>query len=350
VISNFWQEFRQKATRFPQRIVLADGEDSRVVKAAAIAAAERIADPILIGSTRKVEPLWKQYAGSLPLPCLDPLDLNPADRNALVAEFRELPKNRNISDQEALTRLQDPLWFGCLYTRGGHADGFVGGASRTTADTLRAVFSVVGLAPHAPALFGFFLIEGRGIGAAASLVLLADCAVIPDPSPKQLSQIAVGSAAAFEFFVGEKSRVAFLSFSTHGSAEHASVDKIRQALDFARQKAPQLILEGEWQADAALDRVTAQIKGVGDSPMAGQANVLIAPDLNCGNIAYKLIQRLGGCRAVGPILWGTAKPANDLSRGCSTEDVLDMIALTALQAQGSKTPVPAKKEPTLRRR
>ena len=211
------------------------------------------------------------------------------------------------------------------------ADGFIGGATRTTTDTLRAIFSIVGLSPTASTLFGFFMIEAKS----GQLVILADCAVIPDPSPKQLAQVGIGAAQAYEFFTGSPAKVAFLSFSTKGSAEHPFVEKVRKAMEIAREKAPALAIDGEWQADAALDRFSAQIKGVGNSPMAGQANVLVAPDLNCGNIAYKLVQRLGGCRAVGPVLWGTAQPANDLSRGCLTEDVLDMMALTTLQVQKS---------------
>jgi len=336
VKSKTWHDFRQKAARASKRIILADGEDPRVIKAAAIALAERIAEPTLIGSSRKIEPQWKQYAGSLPLPCLDPATVKPADREALATELNHIPRNRNMSPQEALSRIQDPLILGCLYLKHGHVDGFIGGATRTTADTVRAVFSIIGLASWAATLFGFFLIEGRGKDAAGDMVLLADCAVIPDPSSKQLAQIAIASSAAYEFFTHEKARVAFLSFSTGGSAEHPLIDKVRQAVALARSKAPQLSLEGEWQADAALDKITAQIKGVADSPIAGHANVLIVPDLNSGNIAYKLVQRLGDCRAVGPILWGTAQPANDLSRGCTTEDVVDMIALTVLQAQNTK--------------
>jgi phosphate acetyltransferase len=215
--------------------------------------------------------------------------------------------------------------------------GFVGGATRTTADTLKAVFSIVGLGPDTTTLFGFFLIEKHNHNGKNTLVLLADCAVTPDPSPKQLANIAIGAAAAFEYFTGDSARVALLSFSTQGSAEHEMVKKVQDAMRIAKEKAPELVLDGEWQADAALDLATAKIKGVGTSPMAGQANVLIAPDLNCGNVAYKLIQRVGGCRSVGPVLWGTALPANDLSRGCSAEDVVDMLALTTLQTQKTRT-------------
>ncbi len=303
-----WQDFRDQAARAPARLIVADGDDPRAIEAAALARAQKIAEPILLtpNSVRNKDH-WIQ---------------------ALLA----LPKHKNLSLAEVEARIQDPLVLGCLMLREGNADGFIGGATRTTADTLRAVFSIVGLAPRTSTLFGFFFIEASK----GRFVLLADCAVIPDPSPKQLANIAIGAAQAYEFFTGLQPKVAFLSFSTHGSAEHPYVDNVRQALEIAREKAPSLTVEGEWQADAALDPFSAQIKGVGDSPMAGQANVLIAPDLNCSNIAYKLVQRLGGCRAVGPVLWGTAMPANDLSRGCSAEDILDMMALTTLQVQKSK--------------
>ncbi len=307
-MSNSWQVFRQKAAQFPQRILLADGDDPRAIEAAAMARTQKIAEPILINSTLVSQPeRWTKV---------------------LMA----LPKYKDLSQSEALVRVKDPLIMGCLMLREGEADGFIGGATRTTVDTLRAVFTIVGLAPKTSTLFGLFLIEGRG----GNFVVLADAAVIPDPSPKQLAHIGIGAAQAYEFFTGGKARVAFLSFSTAGSAEHPFVDKVRQALKMAKEKAPHIEMVGEWQADAALDKLTAKIKGVADSPMAGLANVLVVPDLNTGNIAYKLVQRLGGCRAVGPVLWGTAQPANDLSRGCSSEDILDMMALTGLQAQAAK--------------
>jgi len=309
---DLWQEIRQKASRDTKRIVLADGTDERVIQAAREISRQKVAEPILITPSLMTRAIEEQ----------------------LLSLLLSLPKYKTLTRAQARERLDDPLIQGCLYVKGGLADGFVGGATRTTGDTLRAIFSVIGLAPRTSSLFGFFLIENRGRAAGDTpVVLLADCAVIPEPSAKQLAQIAIGGAEAFHFFTGQAPRVAFLSFSTQGSAEHPKVDLVRQAMECARAKAPQLSLEGEWQADAALDSFSAQMKGVGRSPMAGKANVLVVPDLNCGNIAYKLVQRLGGCRAVGPVLWGPAFPANDLSRGCSTDDILDAVALTALQAQ-----------------
>ena len=254
------------------------------------------------------------------------------DEDHWIQALQSLPKFKNLSRAEAEGRVQDSLILGCLMLREGKADGFIGGAVRTTSDTLRDVLSIIGLAPKVATLFGFFFIEAHD----GRFVILADCAVSPDPSPKQLAQIAIGAAQAYTFFTGETAKVALLSFSTHGSAMHPMVDHVHEAVKIAREKAPSLAIEGEWQADAALDVFSARIKGAGHSAIAGQANVLIAPDLNCGNIAYKLVQRLGNLRAVGPVLWGTALPANDLSRGCSTEDILDMMALTTLQAQKSK--------------
>jgi len=244
-----------------------------------------------------------------------------------------LSKFKSLSAAEADDRLKDPLTLGCLLLRTGQVDGFVGGATRTTTDTLKAIFSIVGLASGSTTLFGFFLIEKRAQDGGNPLILLADCAVTPDPSSKQLANIAIGAAAAFEYFTGDAARIALLSFSTRGSADHVMVKKVQEAVQMARAKAPALAIEGEWQADAALDLTAAKMKGVADSPLAGQANVLIAPDLNSGNISYKLVQRIGGCRSVGPVLWGTALPDNDLSRGCSSEDVVDMLALTVLQTR-----------------
>jgi len=332
-----WHDLRVQASHRPARVALADGNDPRVVEAAARALADKIAEPLLIGTKTHVESLWKSF-NQTSVPCLiDPEELSATERTQLTQELLTIRKFKSLSPIDAEQLLKDPLILGCLLLRTGRVQGFVGGATRTTADTLKAVFSIVGLGPETTTLFGFFLIEKHNDNGKNTLILLADCAVTPDPSAKQLANIAIGAAKAFEYFTGDSARVALLSFSTHGSAEHEMVEKVREAVRLAKEKAPDLVLDGEWQADAALDLETAQRKGVGASPMAGQANVLIAPDLNCGNIAYKLIQRVGGCRSVGPVLWGTALPANDLSRGCSTDDVLDMLALTTIQAQKTRT-------------
>jgi phosphate acetyltransferase len=336
VQDSVFSEFRRKAARKPKTLVLADGDDARVVQAADIAQREGLAIPVLIGHRKSIEVEWNKSPHTGTFTCVDVSELPAGERSALTDQLASLQKFKSLSREELDKKLQDPLVLGCLLLRAGKAHGFIGGASRTTADTLRAVFSVIGLAPKTAALFGFFLLERKDFPSSdLSPVLLADCAVIPEPSPKQLAHIAIGAAEAYQFFTGRVPRVAFLSFSTAGSADHPKTEAIRQALHIAREKAPALLCDGEWQADAALDAVVAEKKGVGASPMAGRANVLITPDLQCGNIAYKLVQRLGGVRAVGPVLWGTAKPANDLSRGCSVEDIVDMMALTSLQKEHS---------------
>lgn len=337
--ASVWESFRQKAAKSPCKIALADGEDERILDAAAEAVRRGLCKPVLVGRRSVIEPHWsKRSAQSVEI--LDLTSASPAERTAYMQSMHSLAKFSSLSEADVATKLSDPLIAGCVALQRGAVDGFIGGATRTTADTVRAVFSVVGLEHGVSTLFGFFLLERQP--APGGLVLLADCAVIPEPTPKQLAQIAIHGAQAFTFFTGEAARVAFLSFSTAGSAQHATVDAVREAVTLARNKAPDLICEGEWQGDAALDPFSARIKGVGSSAMAGRANVLVAPDLNTGNIAYKLIQRVGGSRAVGPVLWGVRRPANDLSRGCSAEDVLDMMALTALQVDGRKTePTPA---------
>lgn len=340
-----WHDFRLKAASEPRRrLILADGNDARVIRAAAIAQRDRIAEPIFIGSPKEIDPLWKPLKAG-PYTSLDFVSLSSSEKDRYVQFLMSLPKYKTLTADQANEKLHDRLLFGALHLKMGGADGFVGGATRTTADTLRAVFSTIGLAHRVSALFGFFLIERRTPTAGENpLVLLADCAVIPEPTAKQLSNIAIGSAEAYRFFTGHPPRVVFLSFSTNGSADHESLEQIRLAREMAKEKAPDLAIEGEWQADAALDAFTAGIKGVGTSPLAGLGNVLIVPNLNTGNIAYKLVQRLGGCRAVGPVLWGTDKPANDLSRGCSTEDVVDMMALTALQCNRAVNATPISKQ------
>lgn len=334
---NPWQNFRRRAAEPLRRIALADGADDRAVQAAVYAVREGMAAPLLLGPALPIEEAWKRHGGKGPAPLCDPRSLPPGDVERYTNMLLGLPKFKACAPAEARRRLEDPLVLGNAMLRAGDADGLLGGATRTTTDTLRAVLSITGVSPRVGSLFGFFLLSPRPSHAQApSCVMLADCAVMPEPSAKQLAGVGVHAAQAYRFFTGNEPRVAFLSFSTAGSARHAKADFVREAVRLAREKAPDLPIEGEWQADAALDPFSAGIKGVGSSPMAGKANVLIVPDLNTGNIAYKLAQRLGGIRAVGPVLWGAARPANDLSRGCSAEDIIDLMALTALQAHAQE--------------
>ncbi len=323
-----------KAAALNKRIVLCEGEDPRVVKAASDTVKQGIARIVLLGKADEIA----RDNPDVDLTGVEIVDPAKSEKRKEYAELLySLRKAKGMTPEEADKLSYDNTYFGVLMLKAGDADGLVSGACHSTANTLRPGLQIVKAAPGVPLVSSCFVMvapEGGNPFCEDGAFVYADCGLNENPNSEQLAEIAIMSAKTAEQITGMQPRVAMLSFSTKGSAKHADIDKVTAALAFAKEKAPSLNIDGELQLDAAIVPSVAKSKAPG-SKVAGHANVLVFPDLDAGNIGYKLTERLGGFQAIGPLCQGFAKPINDLSRGCKSDDVVAVVAITALQAQGN---------------
>ncbi|MFH1379642.1 MAG: phosphate acetyltransferase [bacterium] len=319
-----WEELKIKAKKKKVKIVLPEASDERVLKAAGILTTNELARICVIGDEKIIEQKCKTFGfNSKKIECINPAASSYTQK--IAEHIFERRKSKGMQESEAAELAHEELYFGFGMLALGQADAAVAGAVHTTADTVRSAMYCLGTAPGSKIIIGIFLVEtphAKYHGLGGSFVF-ADCGVTPEPSARMLARIGKQAAEAFSFYYHKDPRIAFLSFSTLGSASHARVDRIKEAVDIAKKQFPDLNVEGELQLDAALDASIAYRKGVAkSSSVAGGANVLIFPDLDSGNITYKAVQHLGNARAIGPILWGMQKPVSDLSRGCSVDDIV----------------------------
>ena len=334
---NLLQQIVARAKGRKQRIVLPEATEERTLRAADWVLADEVADIILIGNPEEIAGLAEQWG----LTHIGKATIIDPDNNPKGEEYAqlltELRKRKGMTIEQARELMKNPLYLGCMIIKTGDADGQISGALSTTGETLRPALQIIKCAPGITCVSGAMLLvsKQKGYGEDGVLVI-GDVAVTPVPDASQLAQIAVCTAqTAKSVACFAEPRVAMLSFSTKGSAKHEVVDKVTEATRMAQEMAPELKIDGELQADAALVPAVAAKKAPG-SEIAGHANVLVVPNLEVGNISYKLVQRLGDAKAVGPILQGIARPVNDLSRGCSVEDIYYMVAITACQAMDAK--------------
>ena len=337
---NLIQTIRERAKGSHKCIVLPEGSEERTMRAADIILEEELADIILLGNVSEMKlnashwDLKHIHKATL----IDPVD---HERKQCFADLLfDLRKSKGLTPDQALKLVEDPLYLAVLLIKNGDADGEVAGANNSTGDVLRPAFQIVKTQPGFSAVSGaFIMIVPNSTYGDEGILVFADCAVNPDPSVKELAEIAVASAQTAKSIAGIEPRVAMLSFSTKGSAKHEKATKMIEATAMARAMNPDLLIDGELQADAAIVEAIGLKKAPG-SAIAGNANVLVFPSLESGNIAYKLVQRLANAEAIGPVLQGMAAPINDLSRGCSVEDIVNLVAITVNQAKGLKIEVP----------
>lgn len=330
---SFIENMIAKAKSDIQTIILPENEDARVLKAAVHCAKEKIAKIILLGTLEESQAVCPDLDYS-ELTFVNPEDSPYIDRFA--EQYHEMRKRKGVDEGKAARAVRDKTTFGMMMMKNDLADGLVSGAAHSTADTLRPALQILRTKAGTKLVSAFFVMVVKYPQYGKDgLMVFGDCGLNENPSADELSEIAIASAESYRFFSGEEPCVAMLSYSSFGSANSELTEKVVEATKLAQEKAPQLILDGELQVDAALVPATSERKAPGNV-VNGKANVLIFPDINAGNIGYKLVQYLGGAEAYGPLLQGIAKPVNDLSRGCSSEDIIGVIAITSVQAAASK--------------
>lgn len=328
------ENIKERARQNKKTIVLPETEDIRVLKAAIQAEKEEIANIVLVGFKENAEKVAKQ--NNIDLSKVNFVDILASGKAEQYAEkLYELRKHKGMSIEEAKEKVLDPVYFGMMMLKCDEADGLVSGAAHSTADTLRPALQIIKTKDGEKIVSAFFLMEVPNCEyGEKGIFIFADSGLNENPTPEQLAEIAHSSSISFEKLVGKESKIGMLSYSTHGSKDSEITLKVKEATNFIREKYPNLKVDGEIQLDVAIVPEIAKLKGV-DSEVAGKCNTLIFPDLNCGNIAYKLVQNLAKAEAYGPICQGIAKPVNDLSRGCSVQDIVGVIAITAVQADNN---------------
>ncbi len=317
-----------------KRIVLPEGEEPRTLVASQKITEEGLATVILVGNTEAIHS--KAAELNVNLDGVEVIDPQTSEKTQVYANaFYELRKSKGMTIEKAEKVVRDPLYYGTMMVKLGDADGMVSGAIHTTGDLLRPGLQIIKTAPGVSVVSSFFimLVPGSEYGQ-DGMLLFSDCAVNPNPDAEQLASIAIATADTAKGLLNMDAKVAMLSFSSMGSASHELVDKVRTATEIAKERRPDLLIDGELQLDAAIVPKVASQKAP-NSKVAGKANVLVFPDLQAGNIGYKLVQRFANAEAIGPVCQGFAKPINDLSRGCSSDDIVNVVAITAIQAQNN---------------